>query len=213
MRLGTADLEWLALSFPSLLYDAATDEIAGDLAFCAAYDSSLKRVRIGDDAANQRLDSFLCDSFSLRIDLDAIDKSGWPRVYGIGGRIAEISSKHNVDAIDLHFYPDGSCCLGIRFSPERHLTAERFVDELVIPFFYRLSYVDKHGLLAASRDLWGEYAHGEGGFREYMNEILSMAARNPGRNELCPCGSGRKYKRCHLDDVAVLKDAQAHRRR
>ena len=46
-----------------------------------------------------------------------------------------------------------------------------------------------------------------------MNEILSMATREPGRNELCPCGSGRKYKRCHLDDVASLKSTLAHRRR
>ena len=59
MRLGPSDLEWLALSCPGLLYDAATHEIAGDIAFCAAYDSSLKRLRVGDDAAHRRLGSFL----------------------------------------------------------------------------------------------------------------------------------------------------------
>ena len=213
MRMVTSDLEWLALSCPGLLYDAATYEITGDIAFCAAYDSSMKRLRIGDDAAHRRLDSFLCDSFSLRIDLATIDSNGWPRVYEVGGRHTQISSKHKVDTIDLHFYPDGSCCLGIRFSSERHLTIERFLDEIVIPFFYRLSYVDRHGLLAAKRDLWGEYSHGEDGIREYMNEILSMATMDPGRNELCPCGSRRKYKRCHLDDVASLKSILAHRHR
>jgi len=39
-----------------------------------------------------------------------------------------------------------------------------------------------------------------------MNEILETKApelpvlkpMRAGRNELCPCGSGKKYKRCHL---------------
>ena len=211
MRLGASDLEWLALFCPGLLYDAAVHEIAGDVAFCAAYDSSLERLRIGDDSTHRQLGSFLCDSFSLRIDLAALHNNGWPRVYEVGGRHAEISSKHNVKPIDLHFYPDGSCCLGIRFSLERHLTIERFMDELVVPFFYRLSYVEKHGLLAARRDLWGEYPHGEDGIKEYMSEILSLATKEPGRNGLCPCGSGRKYKRCHLDEVASLKRARQRR--
>ena len=213
MRLTAFDLEWMTLYCPGLTYNAAIQQVAGDLAFCAAYDSSLERLRIGDDPAHRHLGSFLCDSFTLRIDLTAIDNSGWPRVYEVGGRHSEISSKHDVDLIDLHFYPDGSCCLGIRFSPERHLAFERFMDELVVPFFYRLSYVDKHGLAAARKDLWGEYCHGEDGIREYMNEVLAMAGREPGRNELCLCGSGRKYKRCHLDDVASLKSTLVQRRR
>ena len=108
-------------------------------------------MRIGNDEAHRRLASFLSDSYSLRIDLTSIDRNGWPRVYEVGGRHQAISTKHNVDAIDLHFYPDGSCCLGIRFSPERFLTLERFMDELVIPFLYRLSYVDKNGLPAAKK--------------------------------------------------------------
>ena len=212
MRPSTSDLEWLNRCFPGLLYDANTNEIAGEIAFCAVYDSGIDRVRIGNDDAHQRLASFLCDSYSLRIDLNSIDRNGWPRVYEAGGRHQAISTKHNVDAIDLHFYPDGSCCLGIRFSPERFLTIERFIDELVIPFLYRLSYVDKNGPLAAKKDLWGEYAHGDDGIRQCMNEVLEMVSRGLGRNELCPCGSGRKFKRCHLDDVEALKSALARQR-
>lgn len=30
-----------------------------------------------------------------------------------------------------------------------------------------------------------------------------------GRNDLCPCGSGRKYKRCHLDEDAARARAEA----
>ena len=213
MKPSTSDLEWLTRCFSGLLYEANANEIAGEVAFCAAYDSGIDRVRIGNDDAHRRLASFLCDSYSLRIDLNSIDSNGWPRVYEVGGRHQAISIKHKVDAIDLHFYPDGSCCLGIRFSPERFLTIERFIDELVIPFLYRLSYVDKNGPLAAKKDLWGEYAHGNGGNRQYMNEMLGMVSRDPGRNELCPCGNGRKFKRCHLDDVVILKSALARQRR
>ena len=86
------------------------------------------------------------------------------------------------------------------------------MDKLVIPFLYRLSYVDKKGLTAAKKDLWGEYVHGDDGIRQYMNEMLGMVSRDPGRNELCPCGSGRKFKRCHLDDVVILKSALARQR-
>ena len=213
MRPSTSDLEWQTRCFPGLLYDKNANEIAGEIAFCAAYDSGIDRVRIGNDDAHRRLASFLCDSYSLRIDLNSIDRNGWPRVYEVGGRHQTISTKQNVDAIDLHFYPDGSCCLGIRFSPERLLTLERLIDELVIPFLYRLSYVDKNGLPAAQEDLWGEYAHGDDGFRQYINEMLEMVKRGPGRNELCPCGSGRKFKRCHLDDVEALKSALARQHR
>ena len=205
--------EMWARCIPGLLYDKNANEIAGEIASCAAYDSGIDRVRIGNDDAHRRLASFLCDSYSLRIDLNSIDRNGWPRVYEVGGHHQTISTKQNVDAIDLHFYPDGSCCLGIRFSPERLLTLERFIDELVIPFLYRLSYVDKNGLPAAKKDLWGEYAYGDDGFRQYMNEMLEMVRRGPGRNELCPCGSGRKFKRCHLDDVEAMKSALARQRR
>ena len=213
MKPSTSDLEWLTRCFPGLLYDENANEIAGEVPFCAAYDSRIDRVWIGNDDAHRQLASFLCDSYSLRIDLNSIGSNGWPRVYEVGGRHQATSIKHNVDAIDLHFFPDGSCCLGIRFSPERFLTVERLMDELVIPFLYRLSYVDRNGLLAARRDLWGEYPHGDDGIRQYMSEMLDMASRDPGRNELCPCGSGRKFKRCHLDDVEALKSTPARQRR
>lgn len=27
--------------------------------------------------------------------------------------------------------------------------------------------------------------------------IITHSTPNPGRNDLCPCGSGKKYKKCH----------------
>jgi hypothetical protein len=31
-------------------------------------------------------------------------------------------------------------------------------------------------------------------------------SRKIGRNELCPCGSGKKYKRCHMGKTSELMD-------
>ena len=33
------------------------------------------------------------------------------------------------------------------------------------------------------------------------------------KKELCPWGSGRKFKRCYLDDVKALKSALGHQLR
>ena len=83
-----------------------------------------------------------------------------------------------------------------------------FLEELVIPFFYRLSYTEKFGIAASRNDLWGEYSHDEEGLTEYLTEISIFAKQNPGRNDLCPCGSGKKFKKCHIDDVESLKRIQ-----
>ena len=51
----------------------------------------------------------------------------------------------------------------------------------------------------------GEYSHDDAGIREYQEEILRIAGDNPNRNRPCPCGSGPKYKRCHLDEVEAVQ--------
>ena len=72
---------------------------------------------------------------------------------------------------------------------------------MVIPFFYRLSYTDRFGIDRARKNLWGEYLHGDIGQIEHFLEIMDIVRQNPGRNDPCPCGSGKKYKRCHLSQV------------
>ena len=44
--------------------------------------------------------------------------------------------------------------------------------------------------------------------RLFNNKITDTKKAELGRNELCWCGSGKKYKRCHLD-----KDAHKQRMR
>ena len=218
MRLTDTDLYWLRSCFPSLVYDPKAQKITGELNFCACYEKTTGEVKIElleREEAIRNSDSFLCDVFEIEILLGAesVGSNGWPKVHEVGGRYKSIAEKYNVGVIDLHFYPDGSCCLGIKHSQERNLTIKRFIYERVIPFFYRLSYTDRFGIDATRNELWGEYSHGDEGFREHEKEMLNLARRNPGRNAPCPCGSGVKYKKCCLDEIqAVARDARLRRR-
>ena len=112
--------------------------------------------------------------------------------------------KHGISELsDLHFYPGGGnmCCLGLEgLDTEYEADISTFVRELVVPFFYRLAYVDRYGLQVAQDNLWGEYSHGLLGHEEYMGKVQGWK-RHTGRNKPCFCGSGRKFKRCHLDRV------------
>ena len=108
---------------------------------------------------------FLCDAFSISIELDSLDSNNWPSVFEVGGRHVDMAERQAIEVIDLHFFDDSRCCLGIRSGSEREMSIGRFMTELVVPFFYRLSYTDRYGLDAARDNLWGDYSHGEEGFR------------------------------------------------
>ena len=44
--------------------------------------------------------------------------------------------------------------------------------------------------------------------RGFDDEILRLAGNGPRRNQPCPCGSGLKYKRCHLDEVEAVEPSR-----
>lgn len=203
VRLAESDIQWLESSFPNLRYDAEAQRIVGELDFCAAYNKRSDKIQFGADPTARTLYTYLCDAFEveIRLDSDSIEDNGWPIVHESGGRFTGIAAKHNVAPIDLHFFQDGACCLGVRFVREKNLTLERFLYHLVIPFFYRLSYTDKYGIKAAQTDLWGEYSHGEQGLAEHAEVMLMFALRGVGKDSPCPCGSGAKFKRCCQNEV------------
>lgn len=210
MRSADTDIDWLRFFFPSLVYDSKAQKITGELSFCACYDEATKEVRIellDRDDDIRKSQSFLCDVFEIEISLEpaAVESNGWPRVREVGGRYRAIAQKCNVEVNDLHFFPDGACCLGIQYSEDPNLTLQGFLSRRVIPFFYRLSYTDRFGIDASCKDLWGEYTHGDKGFREHEKEMLAFARLDPGRNTSCPCGSGIKYKKCCLDEVQAVR--------
>lgn len=210
MRIYTRDVCWLKETFPSLLYNPTNNTIIGELDFCAAYNAETNNLYIEgyncDYKSQQQTDKVLCDVYEIEIWLDKSLTSGnWPTVYEVGGRIESISKKRSINLIDLHFNnQDSSCCLGINFVTNKPGNIKDFIYHLIIPFFYRLTYVDNYGLQAARNDLWGEYSHNEDGLQEYIREIRKLKKNNAGRNAPCPCGSGKKYKWCHLDEVQTI---------
>ena len=203
MQMHESDIRWLASRYPNLYYEASPQKIVGELDFCAVYDNETGKLII--DPGNCETHHLIRDVFEVEICLGTLDGNGWPKVYEVGGRHGKIAKKCNVNVIDLHFYPDNSCCLGLKYGGSRNLRLKGFLEHLVIPFFYRLAYTAQFGITASERNLWGEYSHGEVGIWEHRIELSAIAQRNPGRNEVCPCGSGKKFKKCHLGEVEALR--------
>lgn len=204
MKLTTNEIQWLRSCLPGLQYKSSNSIIFGELDFRAAYNSESGEFVIGDDATE--MDRYIFGCFMIEIDLADFDENGWPKVYEVGGKHNQIAQKCNVEIKDLHINSnDCTCCLGLNYAKNRNFRIDRFFLELVIPFFYMLSYTEKFGIDASRKDLWGEYSHDEKGRDEYEVEMLNIAKHRPGRNDLCPCGSGKKYKKCHRDEVEAVK--------
>lgn len=204
MKITNSDIRWLESCFPNLQFVADTQKIVGELDFCAAYDKESGKVII--DYSGKTVNRLIRDVFEIEFHLRIFDGNGWPKVYEVGGRHRQIAQKWNVKHADLHFYSDDdSCCLGLKFQDSKSLSIRDFLENLVIPFFYRLSYTEAFGIAASRSDLWGEYSHGDKGIWEHRTEISKFAKLPRSRNSLCPCGSGKKYKKCHLGEVEYLK--------
>ncbi len=203
MRINQRDINWLRKTFPNLMYDQKKQIIAGELDFCAHWDEQIGRLEFKKAVKeNHRvIKRNICDVFDIVILLEQNDSNGWPKVYEIGRRGEKISIEKGLAKADLHFNADNSCCLGINLDPLSRMTIQDFLYGLVIPFFYRLAYVERFGLQAAREDLWGEYSHGKSGLLEYIDEMLKLKNLDVGRNDPCPCGNRKKYKQCHWYEV------------
>lgn len=213
MRPTKADLAWLEVMHPDLTYDPRPNCIRGELSFCAWYDQSTEKLRIEglerDEAIRDRR-NFISDVFEIEIEFDTETApwARWPKVREVGGRKEALVERLSVTPENLHFYTDSDvCCLGISYSADPTLTGRQLIQDLVIPFFHRLSFVDRFGLDAAKDELWDEYSHGDRGFEEYDAAMLKIAQQKPRVNDRCPCASGFKFKRC------CMRELDAWRRR
>ena len=121
---------------------------------------------------------------------------------------------------DRHFYPNGRCCLWLppesEWRPGDPDALLHFLDQVCL-FFDRQFIYDA---LPDESRVWpgGERGHGIEGYLEYISDSLggdkglfaSLAPvlashRQIGRNDACPCGSGNKYKKCHLIRVEATR--------
>lgn len=119
---------------------------------------------------------------------------------------------------DRHISENGLCCLDIEHEllrlARRGINLCDFIAEKVYPFFSNQLYYERKGKYANE-----EYPHEFGGVRYFylkklnlfepkiIIRILQMILKNelPGRNDLCPCQSGRKLKSCHQSEIDFLK--------
>ena len=204
------DLEWLREAQPELSYDAENHLFSGRLAFSEIYDQDDGLLKPLAPPGQECSRMALSDTFDVEIRLSFTPAlyNPWPPVIETGGRIQRIMEEQGIANIaDMHCYPgfpENRCCLGFQVDAGERFRLSGFIRELVVPFFYRVAYVERYGLEAANRDLWNTYSHSfEQTEREYLDELRQMV--KTGRNQSCPCGSGLKYKRCHLTEVSAAR--------
>lgn len=120
--------------------------------------------------------------------------------------------------IEWHISPEGICCLDVdhnlKAMAKLGINLTSFISDKVYTYFANQLYkLEKH--VYAGK----EYAHHLDGVIQYYLEthglrnketivaMLSCLTSNNsiGRNDPCPCGSGKKTKHCHLTSIEVLK--------
>ena len=142
----------------------------------------------------------------IRIDFRSNYPASEPIAYDAAG--------HFPTGLDRHILLDGQFCLWLppcspwdEDDPNSFL---RFLDEVTV-FLERQLIYDATG----GKEWPGpQYRHGKYGYLDFMLSLLGdneehfqalfpviLGHLRPERNELCPCGSQRKYKRCHSDLV------------
>ena len=210
IRLSDHDLNWVRQEQPELVYDAEGHLISGTLVFLELFDSDDGLLKPVSPSTEQCSRMLIRDAFDIEIRFvyQPSSYNPWPIVVETGERIQKIMAEQVISNIaDMHCYPgymENLCCLGFQIDTRGRFQLSKFIRQLVIPFFYRVAYVERYGLEASRRDLWKTYPHEFGQTeREYLDELREMV--KTGRNQLCLCGSGLKYKRCHLPEVSAAR--------
>jgi len=120
------------------------------------------------------------------------------------------------DIKDRHLSAGGKCCLWLPprspWSADDPSALRGFLDQLVIFWDRQLIYDDtgKWPGPAYDHDVRGyiEFiAEHLGGDTKLAGELAPLVLRRSsvGRNQECPCGSHRKFKRCHLWTVEEIR--------
>ena len=196
----------MAKAFPNLVYDSVNRRIVGEINFSALYVEECRKLVINpaQNLIDKHPDEYIKDCYSVQIRLSESDWFGLPNVYDIDRRAEKIAEQDDgIESVnDLHVDKSGCCCLGIFTSDEdveKYCELREFLD-LVINFLYYLSF-----RATFKKWPWKGYAHGLDGIAEYANDFKISFGKKHGRNEICPCGSGKKYKRCCIGSSTRLR--------
>ena len=180
--------------------------LKGDVAFECCYEPALGfKPNIPENSYLRHSPHFISDSWKIAICL-APEHTDPNEEYPLtcildAKRLDIVVENQEVESIaDLHINtesPPYMCCLLLGKPKIAQLPLPEFIIEAVVPFLYRLSYVERFGLQEARDNLWGEYAHGKEGLLERKEEYTEMGFDTLTKNSKCLCGSGQKFKRCH----------------
>jgi len=146
------------------------------------------------------------DAFEIELLIPENYPSDPPVAFETGGRIPG----------DFHKYSDKSLCLGtlleIHTKFKNNPTLLGFVRELLIPFLYLFCYYEKYGKFP-----YGEHAHGGQGILEFYRLIFHtdsdiatlglqkiLAENNYRGHHDCPCGSEKKLRHCHGNQILEI---------
>ncbi len=188
--------------YPGLRHDGSRNVLLGELAFSACWHKDRRQLKreIPLDSNSREFPNFIEDSHSIEILLSEESRDlneRHPKVIASDvERIDHTVVSKSINLIDLHIYEDRSCCLMLGQPQLAELPLPSFIGNVVVPFFYRISYVERHGLTMARSELWGEYSHGAEGLRERSYESDLKNLKDIPRNAPCSCGSNLKFKRC-----------------
>ena len=210
IKLSATEVQRLHDAQPDLSYEPERNIISGRLTLSEEFDPNDELLKPLAPPYEPDSRMAIHDAFDIEVRLEFQPSvyNPWPTVVETGGRIQKIMGEQGIsDIADMHCYPgftENICCLGFQVDTGEVFRLPEFLREFIVPFFYRVAYVERYGLEAARRNLWPEYSHSfERTEREYLSELRAM--RGTGRNQPCPCGSRMKYKRCHLSEVAKLR--------
>ena len=178
---SSVEMEEIQRHFPDLYYDNGS--IRGEISFSARYDFSDRKKKNKWTITNcSSGEDCIQDVYEIEILLN-----GQPKVFEVGGRIKKLAKEIGRPIIDLHLVPeDESCCLGLFLINEGE-TLSDFVVNKVYPYFVWQAYFEKFRKIPPC----GEYSHEKRGIQEFWADVFDI-----GRNDRCPCGSGRKFKIC-----------------
>ncbi len=162
---------------------------------------------VDPDASDDKLRSALGDLGSATV-LEAVAEEVFAGEHGLdpgdagdlAGRVLAVARRPRQVAVARWIAALVSERAGEALAADRHVRAALLADPHWTPGLERAAwYASDKGDAATAVELWRRAGHDPPRVVEMVaNYVTAPTGRLPGRNEPCWCGSGRKFKQCHL---------------